>query len=258
MSAWGSVPKAKPQSISDIITQQAEDAGDDDLQAALKASLADGPPDDAALRDALEASTLRAPPPTTDDDASLALALALADEEEKASFARWGASERRKRAAAARHEKVRLGYDDDEACRPPPAAAEEVRDDVLGDALAAEGVELADGADRVASSRGLIGRRADGSLVSKHDGRLDELLKARTLEAEIDGAGDLRSSRVPARCYHDLVAFQRKADAGGRRGGDAAPRRTPPKGRPDGVLRGAASLPRRPPASALRWNATRS
>mmetsp|Transcript_14928 Transcript_14928/g.48417 ORF Transcript_14928/g.48417 Transcript_14928/m.48417 type:complete len:168 (+) Transcript_14928:188-691(+) len=162
MSAWGSVPKAKPQSISDIITQQAEDAGDDDLQAALRASLADGPPDDDALREALDASTLRAPPPTTDDDASLALALALADEEEKASFARWGASERRKRAAAARHEKVRLGYDDDEACRPPPAAAEEVRDDVLGDALAAEGVELADGADRVASSRGLIGRRADG------------------------------------------------------------------------------------------------
>ena len=162
MSAWGSVPKAKPQSISDIITQQAEDAGDDDLQAALRASLADGPPDDAALREALDASKLDAPPPTTDDDASLALALALADEEEKASFARWGASERRKRAAAARHEKVRLGYDDDEACRPPPAAAEEVRDDVLGDALAAEGVELADGADRVASSRGLIGRRADG------------------------------------------------------------------------------------------------
>ena len=58
MSAWGSVPKAKPQSISDIITQQAEDAGDDDLQAALRASLADGPPDDAALREALEASKL--------------------------------------------------------------------------------------------------------------------------------------------------------------------------------------------------------
>ena len=41
MSAWGSVPKAKPQSISDIITQQAEDAGkdvDDGMSSLLSAS----------------------------------------------------------------------------------------------------------------------------------------------------------------------------------------------------------------------------
>ena len=214
MSAWAAAPPQPKASFSSIVAEEAAEAGDEALQAALAASReAAGPPEmDAELARALEASLLEAAPPggsSEAEDASLALALALEDEEESSRARRWAAAERARRAASLRHEKVRVGYDDDSFDFGPRAEAPGGDDDgdVVGSALAAEGVEVGGHL-----GVGLIGRRADGSLVSKHDARLDGAIKARSLESRVDGAGDLRRERVPAKCYHDLVAAQKRSD----------------------------------------------
>ena len=53
----------------------------------------------------------------------------------------------------------------------------------------------------------------------KHDVLLDGRLKASLLSARVAGAGDLSDQRVPARAYHDLVAFQQRQESRGDRGG---------------------------------------
>ena len=90
---------------------------------------------------------------------------------------------------------------------------EDTVDDVAA-ALAAEGVST-----RGVLGGDIVGRRADGSLVSKHDVLLDGRLKASLLSARVAGAGDLSDQRVPARAYHDLVAFQHRQESRGDRGG---------------------------------------
>ena len=209
-------------SLSSIMALEEEECGDEALQAALKASMEEsGAPVDAELAFALEASRLEAEFGDSqgggcDDDASLALALALADGEERARDARESSRARASRAAWARNEKVRVAQCVEEEFDAVPSefrvAAEEDGDDddVVGGALAAEGVAPPEADDFAARTPGLIGRREDGSLVSKHDTSLDARLKARSLESKVDGVGDMRSAKVNARDYHALVAAQRE------------------------------------------------
>ena len=149
-----------------------------------------------------------------DADASLALALALQDDEERGAAARESARLAAAVRATRRHEKVRIGRVPAglDAPRSPPPPEDTDVDDIAA-ALAAEGV----------STRGMlggdiVGRRADGSLVSKHDVLLDGRIKAGLLSARVAGAGDLSDLRVPARAYHDLVAFQHRRESRDERG----------------------------------------
>ena len=232
MSAWGKVPAAPPQAASlsaimateaAVSATEAADASDGELQAALAASRVDAAAEEDALAAALLASALDAEAArtsTTGDDASLALALSLADEEAAAGARASAAVTRASRHQRDRNEKVRvrLAGDDSEllesACRAAPneRGDDDDDDDVVGSTLRAEGVVI-----EATGAAGIIGRRADGSLVSKHDARLDAGIKARTLECRLDASGDMRGARVPARAYHGLVAFQRRVTAQRRR-----------------------------------------
>ena len=222
MAAWAT-PKApqQPASLRHIIAEERETESDAELREALAASLREAEHHDAKLTAVLRASRIvdagtEAVDSAADAnaDASLALALALQDDEERGAAARESA-----RLAAAvrvtrRREKVRIGRVPAglDALRSPPPPEDTDVDDIAA-ALAAEGV----------STRGMlggdiVGRRADGSLVSKHDVLLDGRIKAGLLSARVAGAGDLSDLRVPARAYHDLVAFQHRRESRDERG----------------------------------------
>ena len=127
----------------------------------------------------------------------------------------WAARcDRRAIRAARRHEKVRVGRVPEGLDAPWSTSPPEDTVDDVAAALAAEGVST-----RGVLGGDIVGRRADGSLVSKHDVLLDGRLKASLLSARVAGAGDLSDQRVPARAYHDLVAFQHRQESRGDRGG---------------------------------------
>ena len=220
MAAWAT-PKApqQPASLRHIIAEEREAESDAELREALAASLREAEHHDAKLTAVLRASRIvdagtEAVDSAADANADASLALALQDDEERGAAARESA-----RLAAAvrvtrRREKVRIGRVPAglDALRSPPPPEDTDVDDIAA-ALAAEGV----------STRGMlggdiVGRRADGSLVSKHDVLLDGRIKAGLLSARVAGAGDLSDLRVPARAYHDLVAFQHRRESRDERG----------------------------------------
>jgi len=105
------------------------------------------------------------------------------------------------RRAAERHQRVRV-LPRDELCL-AASAIEAPEDDptvtTVEQVIEAEGIVLDPSA-----RAGLIGRRADGSLVSKHDANLDARLKAQSLQDNFDSAGDIAEARIPGRVYNEL------------------------------------------------------
>jgi len=111
------------------------------------------------------------------------------------------------RSASVRHQTVRVVSRDDLLVQGGVDAVEADDNDAamssLDEVIDAEGIVL----DATAGV-GLIGRRADGSLVSKHDARLDARLKAQSLHDHFDSAGDIAEARVPGRVYNELLRKQ--------------------------------------------------
>ena len=213
MAAWATPKQAPKPQMRAIIAEEREVAGDDELREALAASRREADQLAARIVDAETAEPAGGP---ADADASLALALALQDEEERGAAARESARIAAAIRAARRHEKVRVGRVPEGLDAPWSTSPPEDTDVVaaVAAALAAEGVST-----RGVLGGDIVGRRADGSLVSKHDVLLDGRLKASLLSARVAGAGDLSDQRVPARAYHDLVAFQHRQESRGDRGG---------------------------------------
>ena len=211
MAAWATPKQAPKPQMRAIIAEEREVAGDDELREALAASRREADQLAARIVDAETAEPAGGPAA----DASLALALALQDEEERGAAARESARIAAAIRAARRHEKVRVGRVPEGLDAPWSTSPPEDTDvDDVAAALAAEGVST-----RGVLGGDIVGRRADGSLVSKHDVLLDGRLKASLLSARVAGAGDLSDQRVPARAYHDLVAFQHRQESRGDRGG---------------------------------------
>ena len=209
MAAWATPKQAPKPQMRAIIAEEREVAGDDELREALAASRREADQLAARIVDAETAEPAGGPAA----DASLARA-ALQDEEERGAAARESARIAAAIRAARRHEGPRRprarGLDAPWSTSPP----EDTDVDDVAAALAAEGVST-----RGVLGGDIVGRRADGSLVSKHDVLLDGRLKASLLSARVAGAGDLSDQRVPARAYHDLVAFQHRQESRGDRGG---------------------------------------
>ena len=210
MAAWATPKQAPKPQMRAIIAEEREVAGDDELREALAASRREADQLAARIVDAETAEPAGGPAA----DASLALALALQDEEERGAAARESARIAAAIRAARRHEKVRVGRVPEGLDAPWSTSPPEDTVDDVAAALAAEGVST-----RGVLGGDIVGRRADGSLVSKHDVLLDGRLKASLLSARVAGAGDLSDQRVPARAYHDLVAFQHRQESRGDRGG---------------------------------------
>ena len=235
MACW-TTPSKAGTSLREIMATEEREKGDEDLARALAASLGAAdvqqtPDDDLAraLAASMEENTsdeaLQQTPANDDEalaravameedtsDEALAralleseskdLALALSMEEEDRSREREKHRLAAVRAAAARHERVRVvahvGEGDEVSC-----PSDETEGVTMDEMLAAEGIVV----DGKLQRKGLIGRRTDGSLVSKHDPSLDARLKAQCLlqdSVNLD-AGDVSDARVPARVYNHLL-----------------------------------------------------
>jgi len=228
-SPWKTTPAAPPEgSLREIMEREARDRGDEDLQAALRLSTLEtyvppledttaGPDcsEDEALARALAASFAS----EFGSDADLALALTMREAEE----ARERSREVARRAAARRFEHVRVVSHIDEAAEVVEGDEPEVDVGSVGDVLRREGVVVDD-----SLQGGLIGRRSDGGLVSKHDLALDARLKAQTLQDTFACAGDIASEKVPAPVYNHLV---RKAAGSGTSQQGASPHKLSKGGR---------------------------
>lgn len=214
MSVWGP-QRDHPKKLRDIIAAEEAEAQDADLQEALQLSLvlqSEQETEDYALEAGIQASLGY-------DDASLALALELSDSPgaDDASLAlALEMSEApvdnrklaRQREAAARHEKIRVVSREQLAESVKACEADDEADDGVTDVIRAERITI-----DAKAGLGLIGRRPDGTLVSKHDARLDARLKAQALHDTFDGAGDIAQARVPGRVYNDLLLHAPKPNA---------------------------------------------
>lgn len=200
--------------MRDIMAKEEREKGDDELRTALRLSaLSDEERDlqlalelsqevtesssDEALARALAAAEV-------DDD--LAMAMALQEEEEVGRQRRERTRLAAVRTAAARHERVRVvaHLDETEDFSWENHHEDDEAEDAgtIDDILEKEGIVVDEGL----RARGIIGRRADGSLVSKHDPSLDARLKAQVLQDTFAGnAGDIGNEKVPARVYNELV-----------------------------------------------------
>mmetsp|Transcript_37131 Transcript_37131/g.119085 ORF Transcript_37131/g.119085 Transcript_37131/m.119085 type:complete len:210 (-) Transcript_37131:51-680(-) len=206
-----------------IAALEREDEQDDALQAALRLSAAEA--STSSMMTSTTTSTTP-PPPQVDDaedhalavalaaslaeedasDSDLALALQLQEEEQSARSRREAARLAERRTAERRNERVRVvAHLGEQTPLPQRATSAEEAQDVgsMDEILAAEGVHVDD-----TLGPGLIGRREDGSLVSKHDPSLDARLKAQCLQDTFANAGDIRQERVPARVYNELLRKQ--------------------------------------------------
>lgn len=159
---------------------------DEDFKLALELSLADD---------------------AVDDDASVALAMQLQLEEERRP------PPARRKQQASIHDKIQVISRDDF-----PALSSHIRDDDDEDAEKGDGLNILSTEGIVVDPKagnGLIGRREDGSLVSKHDPAIDARLKALALRDNFDGAaGDLSDDvKVSGRVYNDLVRKQQRNQA---------------------------------------------
>eukprot|EP00628_Pelagophyceae_sp_CCMP2097_P004728 CAMPEP_0184096240 /NCGR_PEP_ID=MMETSP0974-20121125/10182_1 /TAXON_ID=483370 /ORGANISM="non described non described, Strain CCMP2097" /LENGTH=561 /DNA_ID=CAMNT_0026399065 /DNA_START=20 /DNA_END=1701 /DNA_ORIENTATION=- len=227
--------------MASIMQEQRAEAGDDDLARALALSRSPAAEsDDDELAAVLRMSLLDAAPTTAataaatiafaaarqaQDDASLALVLQI-QEEDNAHFERQESKRlHAARSAASRHHSVRVVSRHDLAAMDDVVVAGASRrcdDDVDGVAteaadsaaamkhmLEAEGISLSR-PDGARLRGGVIGCRADGSPVTKHDAALDARFKARSLVHSLENSGDLDDARVPARVYNQLLQAQAK------------------------------------------------
>jgi len=241
MSGWAKVAPRPGSGMASIMQEQRAEAGDDDLARALALSRSPAAEsDDDELAAVLRMSLLDAAPTTAataaatiafaaarqaQDDASLALVLQI-QEEDNAHFERQESKRlHAARSAASRHHSVRVVSRHDLAAMDDVVVAGASRrcdDDVDGVAteaadsaaamkhmLEAEGISLSR-PDGARLRGGVIGCRADGSPVTKHDAALDARFKARSLVHSLENSGDLDDARVPARVYNQLLQAQAK------------------------------------------------